>query len=304
MPCAQPTTARPATTARRADPVPELPEVEVVRRGLAEYLPTSAVTHVSVLHPRALRRYLPGATDFASRLHGAVFDPPQRRGKFLWLPIRGRSEALVAHLGMSGQLLLPPVSQTPEKHLRVRIDFADAAIALRFVDQRTFGWLTIDPLVTAPDGREVPSSARAIAPDLLEPTFRIETVRRLVRARRSPIKAVLLDQSVASGIGNIYADEALWAVRRNWATPAGSMSARSITNLYAAAREVMASALTAGGTSIDALYIDVNGQSGYFERDLHAYGRAGEPCHRCGTPLRREAFGNRSSFRCPRCQRR
>ena len=284
--------------------MPELPEVEIVRRGLAAHLPRQPVTRVSVYHPRTLRRYPPGAADFAARITGEVLGTPERRGKFLWLPIGGRSEALVAHLGMSGQLLLPPVDAPAETHLRVRIDFADAPVALRFVDQRTFGWLTLDPLVTAADGREVPLSAQAIAPDLFEPSFDLASVCRSVRARRAPIKAVLLDQAVASGIGNIYADEALWLVRRHWATPAGSMSVRAIGDLYAAARDVMSRALAAGGTSFDSLYIDVNGQSGYFERDLHAYGRAGLPCLRCGTLMRREAFANRSSFRCPRCQRR
>lgn len=284
--------------------MPELPEVEVVRRGVVARLPERPVAQVTVLHPRTLRRYAPGPEDFAARLSGVVFDRAQRRGKFLWLPIRSRSEALVIHLGMSGQILLPPTEEPAETHLRAQINFGDERVALRFVDQRTFGWLTIDPLVRAPDGREVPASVRNIAPDLFEATFDLTSVRRVVRARRAPIKSVLLDQSVASGIGNIYADEALWAVRRHWATPASQLPARSVTDLYTAAREVMARALQAGGTSIDSLYIDVNGQSGYFERDLHAYGRAGQPCDRCGTPLRREAYANRSSFRCPRCQRR
>ncbi len=276
----------------------------MVRRGLASWVTGLRVTDVEVRGTRVLRRHHGGQPDFVGQLRGAVLDEPQRRGKFLWLPLLNRDAALVAHLGMSGQLVLPPATSPDEPHLRVRLTFEGDARPLRFVDQRTFGWMSVEQLVEGVGGRVVPASAAAIALDPLEEEFDAAATARRIRRRRSPIKAVLLDQNVVSGIGNIYADETLWRRRRNWATPAERLRQADVIELLATAGEVMREALAVGGTSFDSLYVNVNGSSGYFARSLDAYGRAGQPCRRCGSLMVRDAFGNRSSFRCPRCQRR
>ncbi|MCB0914445.1 MAG: bifunctional DNA-formamidopyrimidine glycosylase/DNA-(apurinic or apyrimidinic site) lyase [Actinobacteria bacterium] len=284
--------------------MPELPEVEVVRQGLDRFVSGRRIERVEVFGARAVRRHPAGAVDFVAQLGGVQLLAAQRRGKFLWLPLADSDSALVAHLGMSGQLVLPAPGSEPERHLRVMIHFADGGRPLRFVDQRTFGWLAVEPLVAGVAGREVPMSVARIAADAFEPTFDPVATSRRIRRSRSTVKAVLLDQQVVSGIGNIYADEALWRSRRHWATPANRLRHSEVLGLLENAATVMAEALSVGGTSFDSLYVDVNGTSGYFERSLDAYGRAGRPCRRCGSTIRRESFGNRSSFRCPRCQRR
>ncbi len=284
--------------------MPELPEVEVVRAGLARWISGAVVADVEVRNVRSVRRQPGGAGDFVDRLQGRQLGRAQRRGKFLWLPLDDGEEALVAHLGMSGQLVLPAPDAADEPHLRIRVHFAGDQRPLRFVDQRTFGWMAVEPIVPGVGGRAVPIAAQAIAPDPFEEDFELEEVARALRRRQQFVKAALLDQHLVSGIGNIYADEALWRTRRHWATPGGRLTQAQARALLQAARDVMAQALAVGGTSFDSLYVNVNGESGYFARDLDAYGRADEPCGRCGTPIVREAFANRSSYRCPRCQRR
>ncbi|SET26731.1 bifunctional DNA-formamidopyrimidine glycosylase/DNA-(apurinic or apyrimidinic site) lyase [Nonomuraea wenchangensis] len=279
--------------------MPELPEVEVVRRGLAQWVVGREIADAEVLHPRAVRRHAPGADEFAARLKGRTVLSAERRGKYLWLPLSGAQEALLAHLGMSGQLLVVDPQAPPEKHLRVRLRFEDGGPDLRFVDQRTFGHVMLTALV---DG--VPEPIMHIAPDPFEPAFDDEEFARRLRARRTEVKRALLDQSLISGVGNIYADEALWISRLHWARPTQTLSKPKIAELLAAVRTVMAAALRQGGTSFDSLYVDVNGESGYFERSLEVYGRRDLPCSRCGAAIRREAFMNRSSYSCPRCQRR
>jgi formamidopyrimidine-DNA glycosylase len=297
--------------------VPELPEVEVVRRGLESHVVGRTIRQVRVLHPRAVRRHEPGAADLSARLTGRTLESAQRRGKYLWLPIGG-DESLVAHLGMSGQLLVEAPDAPQELHLRVSVDFDDGGPQLRFVDQRTFGGLAVEPLVPAdgaateggsdgstaqPEVRDqVPRSVVHIARDLLDPRIELEAVVLRLRARRSGLKRALLDQTLVSGIGNIYADEALWRARLHGARPTETLTRPEARRVLGFAREVMAEALGEGGTSFDRLYVDVNGASGYFDRSLAAYGQEGRPCPRCGTPIRREAFMNRSSFSCPRCQ--
>ncbi|MFC7340836.1 bifunctional DNA-formamidopyrimidine glycosylase/DNA-(apurinic or apyrimidinic site) lyase [Saccharopolyspora griseoalba] len=285
--------------------MPELPEVEVVRRGVAEHAVGRPLSSVEVLHPRAVRRHVPGPEDLASRLAGRVLTAARRRGKYLWLELDGLpetgGEALVVHLGMSGQLLVQPADAPDEKHLRVRMRFADGGPELRFVDQRTFGGVHLDELVVV-DGVALPKPVEHIAPDPLEPVFDLAGLTERLRARRTGIKRALLDQSLVSGIGNIYADEALWRAKLHWARPTATMTRPKVRELMSAVTEVMGAALDAGGTSFDALYVNVNGESGYFERSLAVYGQAGEPCPRCGAPIRRDAFMNRSSYSCPVCQ--
>ncbi|MFE2430776.1 bifunctional DNA-formamidopyrimidine glycosylase/DNA-(apurinic or apyrimidinic site) lyase [Streptomyces sp. NPDC059373] len=279
--------------------MPELPEVEVVRRGLARWVSGRTVAEVEVRHPRAVRRHLAGAEDFADRLKGAALGEAHRRGKYLWLPIDGEA-ALLAHLGMSGQLLVQPQDAPPETHLRIRMRFADdLGTELRFVDQRTFGGLSVHG--TTPDG--APAPLAHIARDPLDDAFDEGAFHAALRRRRTTIKRALLDQSLISGVGNIYADEALWRTRLHYERPTATLTRPLTAELITHIREVMGDALAAGGTSFDSLYVNVNGESGYFDRSLDAYGREGEPCRRCGTPIRRRPWMNRSSYYCPRCQR-
>jgi formamidopyrimidine-DNA glycosylase len=283
--------------------VPELPEVEVVRRGLERWAVGRTVAAVEVLHPRAIRRHLPGAEDFVARLEGQTPAAARRRGKYLWLPLGDSGEALTGHLGMSGQLLVQPSGTEDEKHLRIRLTFTDGGPELRFVDQRTFGGMAVEPLAEDRHGVEVPASVVHIARDALDPEFDDAEFHDDLRRRGTSLKRALLDQTRVSGIGNIYADEALWSAKLHYATPTSTLRRPDTDRVLAAAREVMTAALAAGGTSFDSLYVNVDGESGYFERSLNAYGREGEPCGRCGTVIKRETFMNRSSFFCPKCQR-
>ena len=280
--------------------MPELPEVEVVRRGLERWVAHRTVADAEVLHPRAVRRHLAGADDFADRLKGHRIGVPSRRGKYLWLPLEDTGQSVLAHLGMSGQLLVQPHSARDEKHLRVRVRFTDALdTELRFVDQRTFGGLSLHD--NTPDG--LPDVIAHIARDPLDPLFDDEAFHHALRRKRTTIKRALLDQSLISGVGNIYADEALWRARIHYERPTAGFTRPRTLLLLGHVRDVMNAALTAGGTSFDSLYVNVNGESGYFDRSLDAYGREGLPCRRCGTPMRRRAWMNRSSYFCPNCQR-
>jgi len=287
--------------------VPELPEVEVVRAGLQRWVAGRTIGTVEVRHPRAVRHHGPGPRDFEAQLAGRTLVCASRRGKYLWLPLAYGSAdqqiALVGHLGMSGQLLVL-ASGTPDgPHLRVRIGFDDDGPELRFVDQRTFGGLAVADLIADGAGGHVPASVAHIARDPLDPAFDDRAFLARVRSKDSEIKRILLDQTVASGVGNIYADEALWRSRIHGARPGNRLTRVQAAALLEAVREVMREALAQGGTSFDALYVNVNGQSGYFDRSLAAYGQEGLPCPRCGTPIRRIVFMNRSSYFCPRCQR-
>ncbi|MSW36274.1 MAG: bifunctional DNA-formamidopyrimidine glycosylase/DNA-(apurinic or apyrimidinic site) lyase [Actinobacteria bacterium] len=282
--------------------MPELPEVEVVRRGLEKWVTGRTIASAEILHPRAARRHEAGPDDLVASLRGRSVVATSRRGKYLWLRLDGGDIALVAHLGMSGQLLVQPSESPVETHLRARIGFADGGRELRFVDQRTFGSLAVDPLVDDGSGGLVPTSVVHIGRDPLDPAFDdADWIHRLQR-RATGIKRALLDQTLASGVGNIYADESLWRARLHWATPTDRLTAARARHLLAQVREVMTEALAQGGTSFDALYVNVNGESGYFDVSLAAYGREGRPCPRCGRSIVREAFTNRSSFRCPACQ--
>jgi formamidopyrimidine-DNA glycosylase len=288
--------------------VPELPEVETVRDGLRRWIVGRTVAAVEVRHPRAVRRHVPGAADLAARLIGSTFEAASRRGKYLWLPLAdidgSRGECLLAHLGMSGQLLVRPADAPQEKHLHVRISFTDGGPELRFVDQRTFGGVLLDRLVPAADrpAENVPELVAHIARDPMDPYFDEAVFATRLRKRNSEIKRALLDQSLISGVGNIYADEALWRAKLHGGRRTDALTRPLTDELLTEVRAVLADAVRAGGTSFDALYVNVNGESGYFDRSLAVYGREGEPCPRCGTPIRRMAFMNRSSFFCPRCQ--
>ncbi len=277
--------------------MPELPEVEVVRRGLEAHVVGRTVTGVDVLHPRPVRRHLAGPADFAARLVNHRVEAARRRGKYLWLPLDG-GDALLAHLGMSGQMLVQAADAPDERHLRVRLRL-DADYELRFVDQRMFGGLALST-----GGAELPAEIAHIARDPMDPEFDDGLFVARVRKKASGIKRILLDQTVISGVGNIYADEALWLARLHGDRPGLRLTRAQVAEVLDRVRQVMASALDQGGTSFDALYVNVNGESGYFDRSLEAYGQEGQPCSRCGTPVSRVAFMNRSSYYCPTCQPR
>lgn len=337
--------------------MPELPEVETVRAGLADHSLGRPVRAVRVVDARSLRRHLPGPAHFEAALTGRALRGAYRRGKYLWLTLSEADgtladEALVVHLGMSGQLLVrdEPGGESEARaafdeqprHLRVALELGPAGNSesaasanrasnrqrLLFVDQRIFGGMFLSPLVPdvpaavaaneaapgelgqseVPERFLVPEAVKHIARDPLDEFFDPAAVRRKFLRTSSGIKKVLLDQSVISGVGNIYADEALWRARLHYAKPARTLSAAQTRELLEAVTQVLRESLAAGGTSFDALYVNVLGESGYFERSLNAYGRAGEPCHRCAEAGRtslmvREPFQNRSSYRCPHCQR-
>lgn len=301
--------------------MPELPEVEVVRAGLEPAVEGATVTGVTVLDERALTRHDGSGAEFEASLTGRAIVGAARRGKFLWLPLESRTcgipdEALVGHLGMSGQLLLRSPGAAAERYERIRIEIENSdhgALAVVFADQRTFGSLAIDTLVATSDAAPggwgtgaavVPGQVAHIARDPLDQAFSDRRFRAALAKKESAIKRVLLDQTTISGVGNIYADEALWAARLHPETSARSLSTRAANRLLAEIRAVLEKALAEGGTSFDAQYVNVNGQAGYFAHSLHAYGRTGEPCARCGRPIVRVSFMNRSSHYCPRCQRR
>ncbi|MCW2805823.1 MAG: formamidopyrimidine-DNA glycosylase [Propionibacteriaceae bacterium] len=277
--------------------MPELPEVEVVRRGLAGGITGRRIASVDVLHPRPVRRHLPGPDDFALQLVGRRFAEPRRRGKYLWLPFAD-GDALLAHLGMSGQFRFDPAGAADAANTRVRISFDDGDPQLRFVDQRMFGGLSMSP-----DGAALPAEIAHIARDPFDPEFDLAAAVARLRAKKTGLKRALLDQQLVSGIGNIYADEALWRARLHYARATDTLPRAAAVEIITQAAAVMREALGEGGTSFDSLYVNVNGSSGYFDRSLAVYGRQDEPCRRCGTPIRREPFMNRSSYRCPRCQR-
>ncbi|MFC7848275.1 bifunctional DNA-formamidopyrimidine glycosylase/DNA-(apurinic or apyrimidinic site) lyase [Arthrobacter sp. NPDC057388] len=317
--------------------MPELPEVEVVRRGLVSWVRGRTITGVDVVDPRSVRRHALGPEDFAGNLEGAKVLDVVRRGKFLWMPLQGDGAprltadgsgsglpavALMAHLGMSGQLLMQDSSVPDEKHLKVRLKLSrDGTMPeqLRFVDQRIFGGLFVTSLVPTDDGGPggsaedpvpvIAEEASHIARDPLDPHFSFDTFYRRLRKRKTGLKRALLDQGLVSGIGNIYADEALWRAKLHYARPTDTLRRAEAERVLTAARDVMTDALAACGTSFDSLYVNVNGASGYFERSLNAYGREGEECRRCAAAgvrsfMRREQFMNRSSYTCPVCQPR
>jgi len=291
--------------------MPELPEVEVVRRGVAAHVVGRTIAMADVRGPRVARRHPPGPADLADRLCGATVRAADRRGKYLWLVLTLPSQdpmALVIHLGMSGQLLVQSSSQGEPKHTHASFTFDDDGGLLRFIDQRTFGGLSLAELV--PDAAHsdaahpwgIPSSVVHIAADPLEPAFDQRAVIAALKRRHTAIKRSLLDQGLVSGIGNIYADEALWRAGVHGRRTSDSLTKPMLARLLTHATDVMNAALQVGGTSFDALYVNVNGASGYFDRSLDAYGQTGRPCPRCGSAIRREEFMNRSSHFCPRCQ--
>ena len=299
--------------------MPELPEVEVVRHGLQPAVTGARITAVEVLDERSLKRHDGPAEDFVDRLTGARLLGAVRRGKFLWLPLDepgGQpSAALVTHLGMSGQVLLrdPAAEAAPLTRIRFALEHqTHGPLRVDFVDQRIFGSMAVDALLPTRDGAaagyglplaSIPSQVAHIARDPLDPAFDERAFLRRLQGKRTTVKRALLDQTLVSGIGNIYADEALWAARVHYDQPTETLSTRKARELLEEVHVVLRRALDEGGTSFDAQYVNVNGASGYFSHSLRAYGQQGKPCPRCGRPIVREQFMNRGSHFCRRCQR-
>jgi formamidopyrimidine-DNA glycosylase len=282
--------------------MPELPEVEVVRMGLAEHVVGRRIDGVTVHHPRSVRRHEPGPGDFADRLTGASVVGAERRGKYLWLPLDG-GDAILAHLGMSGQMLIAGPGVEEPRHLRIAFDLDDGN-RLLFADQRIFGGMSVSDDSVVQDGAELPAEIAHIARDPLDALFDPSDFRDRLRRRETGIKRALLDQTLISGVGNIYADEALWRTPLHYARNTRHLRNREVDDLLRHISAVMLEALAQGGTTFDTLYVNINGESGYFERSLAVYGQEGKACRRCGTAIRRESFMNRSSFTCPKCQPR
>ena len=292
--------------------MPELPEVESVRRGVDEWTAGTTITGAEVADPRILgttsqRRIDPSAVSgFVSAVTGAHILGAERRGKFMWLSLgEGTASSaelgILVHLGMSGQLRIHTPGEEIHRHTRAILHL-DSERELRFVDQRIFGHIGVQPLVHG-YGRLVPASAVHIAVDPLEPAFDPERVVAELAKKRTAIKAALLDQTLISGIGNIYADEALFrAGVHPLAVPARTRKSRLVEVLESATK-VMSDALAVGGTSFDALYVNVNGESGYFDRALLVYGRGGQECVRCGTEIVKITVGGRGTHFCPNCQK-
>lgn len=299
--------------------MPELPEVEVVRAGLAPAIAGARVSAVDVRDVRSLKRHAESRGSFELLLTGAVASVPVRRGKFLWIPLLSQRtaepEALLIHLGMSGQVLLREASAPDDRHVRVRLWVehpSQGELRIDFADQRIFGSLAVDALLPTDDGGpggfgsddpRIPSQAAHIARDILDPRFSLRQFQSRVRASQSGVKRLLLNQQVVSGVGNIYADESLWDAKIHPETPGALLAPSRIAMLVASLQTVMERALAEGGTSFDEQYVNVNGQAGYFEHSLRAYGREGQPCERCERPIRRFRFMNRSSHVCTTCQR-
>ncbi len=286
--------------------MPELPEVETVRSGLAANVLGATISDVKVFENRSIRQHDKGKKDFQSQLVGNKILSANRRGKFMWLQLQNenRDDALVIHLGMSGQVLLHKTSEL-EKHARVVFDLQgkrNKQLTMRFVDQRMFGGMFLDSLIQTPEGDFLPSRVTHIARDLFDPFVDDDKIVAEILKRKAGIKSLLLNQSIVSGVGNIYADEALWQTKLHYLTPGSRLKASQVSQTLSALREIMQKAIAAGGTSFDEQYVRVNGESGWFEVELNAYGQEGEPCARCGRQIVREAWANRSSHRCPRCQ--
>ncbi|ALP50523.1 bifunctional DNA-formamidopyrimidine glycosylase/DNA-(apurinic or apyrimidinic site) lyase [Corynebacterium glutamicum] len=285
--------------------MPELPEVEVVRRGLEDHMVGHTIVSATVLHPRAARNQLGGGPEIEANIAGLRVSAAKRRGKFLWLELidapSGETRpdlGLLVHLGMSGQMLIKEPDAPISPHLRAKVEL-DNGDEVWFVDQRTFGYWWLGDLV---DG--VPERVSHIATDVLDESADFFAIARNLKSRKSEIKRLLLNQEIVSGIGNIYADEMLWQAKIHPLQRADRLSLARLEELLQAGKDVMTKALAQGGTSFDALYVNVNGNSGYFALSLNAYAQTGEPCGRCRTLIIRESFMNRGSHYCPNCQKR
>jgi formamidopyrimidine-DNA glycosylase len=276
--------------------MPELPEVETTRRLLEPELLGRWVTAVDVDHPRAIR-YQPQPADFAARLIGRRLGHVERRGKYLMTALDG-GMTWVVHLGMSGRMAVRPIGEARQIHCRAAVGL-DSGREVRLIDPRTFG----HTVVFLPDELAV-SSLTDLGPDAHLELPRSRALSAALHGRTAPIKALLLDQRVLAGVGNIYADEALHRARLSPHRAGGSLDAEEVGRLRRAIKETLRAGIAAGGTSLeDMAYLLPDGRSGDYRMRLRAYGREGEPCRRCAAAIRRDIIRGRSSFWCPDCQR-
>jgi formamidopyrimidine-DNA glycosylase len=278
--------------------VPELPEVETVRRGLERFAVGRRVNEVEVGRERTVRR-----TSREAVIHGltdTTILAANRRGKYLLLPLDSGDEVMI-HLRMSGQILVAPTGTARPLHTHVVLHLDDGN-ELWFVDPRTFGEVVVfDPTNAAV---EVPDVA-GLGPDPIADQITLRRFRGMLRSRRRLLKPLLLDQHVIAGIGNIYADEILHAARLRPDRHSDELSLGSERRLHESIHEILSSAIEAGGSTLkDAQYVDLFGEGGSYQ-DAHAvYGRAGERCRTCGVGwIRRTTSAQRSTHFCPKCQR-
>lgn len=284
--------------------MPELPEVETVRRGIESHVVGRRIEHVEIGRERSVRRT--GPEPVVAGLTGAVITSATRRGKYLVCPLDS-GEALMIHLRMSGRVLVRPIGETRPPHCHVVLRLAarpgGARDEMWFVDPRTFGEVVVfDPLRV---DETVPELAR-LGPDPVLDPFDGSVLAERLRGRRAPIKQLLLDQHVVAGIGNIYADEVLHRARVRGDRPADRLSRRAVNRIADAVAEVLNAAIDAGGSTLDdTQYVDVSGATGTYQHEHRVYGREGEPCLTCGKGvIRRTMKGGRSSSWCPVCQPR
>ncbi len=276
--------------------MPELPEVEVIRRGLVREVRGRAITQVEVVCDRAIRRR-PDADAFRAALDGTTVTGVDRRGKFLLLRLDTR-DVLVVHLGMSGQLRIADGFEARARHTHVVWSLEDGR-ELRFVDPRTFG----QTFVTTPahDGGAAELAHLGIEPfgDGLSPA----RLASALAGRRGRVKGLLMNQRVIAGLGNVYSDEILWRARLRWDRVAADLSVGELHALHAAIVGTLTEAVRARGSSLaDAQYVDLYGRPGRFQHRHAVYAREGAPCPRCDTPVVRERTAGRSTFSCPTCQ--
>jgi formamidopyrimidine-DNA glycosylase len=271
--------------------MPELPEVETTRRGIAPSLAGRRISRV-IVRERRLRWRLP--PDFGGRLEGRSIAAVRRRAKYLLIDTDGGT--LIAHLGMSGSLRVLDADTPPVAHDHVDL-VLDSGKCLRFNDPRRFGclhWVQGDP-----DAH--PLLAR-LGPEPLEPAFDGDVLWRRARGRRVAVKLFIMNSQVVVGVGNIYASEALFRAGIRPGTQARRVSRERMARLAEAIRAVLGEAIKAGGTTLRD-YVSPDGMPGYFRQRLFVYERAGEPCRRCRRPIRQVVMGQRSTYFCPACQK-
>ena len=277
--------------------MPELPEVEVVRRDLEREIVGKRVKSVEVDGMRSVRRHH-NRKQFINRLEGLKFTGVERRGKYLLCRLEG-GDVLVIHLGMSGQLLRTKTARDAKaKHTHVIITFTQGG-QLRFIDPRTFG----EMFVTEVDALSRVSELSHLGIDPLENAMSWEQFGNLISQRHAKLKALLMDQKFLAGIGNIYSDEILWGAGLKWDRMSDSLSAQEVRRLYRAMVETLQDAVKHRGSSLaDAQYVDLFGKPGEYQQHHTVYARDGESCRRCRHPIVRARYGGRSTFYCEACQ--
>jgi formamidopyrimidine-DNA glycosylase len=277
--------------------MPELPEVEVVRRDLEREIVGKRVKAVEVDGMRSVRRHH-NRKQFISRLQGKKFVSVERRGKYLLCRLEG-DDVLVIHLGMSGQLLRAKTGRDAKaKHTHVVITFTQGG-QLRFIDPRTFG----EMFVTEVDSLARVSELSHLGIDPLENAMSWDQFGSLITQKHAKLKPLLMDQKFLAGIGNIYSDEILWGAGLRWDRMSDSLSAQEVRRLYRSMVETLQDAVKYRGSSLaDMQYVDLHGKPGEYQLHHKVYAHDGDACRRCRQPIVRERYGGRSTYYCGACQ--